>query len=137
MKRKRVILSFLLLAVFAGGTWYAYKRLTAPPTASNDDVGTVPAPISPVGDGKEESAEEKERRKLLGIWQDDYQGKRTMTVNEDGTATMAVELKNPNAILFGPKLRFDMKWSLDGKKFIKKTTGGEPAEKVNVILNLM
>jgi hypothetical protein len=31
------------------------------------------------------------RQLVLGTWQDDYQGKRTLTVRPDGTATMLVE----------------------------------------------
>lgn len=87
--------------------------------------------------GQAESAEDKARRQLLGVWQDHYQGKRTMTLKEDGTGTMLVELSGLKAALFASKLRFDMKWSLDGKKFTKKTVGGEPADKVNMILNTM
>ena len=32
------------------------------------------------------------RRMVLGTWEDEYQGKRTMTLKEDGTGTMIVEL---------------------------------------------
>jgi len=60
-----------------------------------------------------------------------------MTLNDDGTGTMLVELSGVQAALFASKLRFDMQWSLDGKKLIKKTIGGEPASKVNLILNTM
>lgn len=86
---------------------------------------------------KGESDQEKQRRKLLGVWQDHYQGKRTMTLNEDGTGTMLVELSGLQATLFASQLRFDMQWSLDGKKMTKKTVSGEPAGKVNFILKTM
>ena len=58
-----------------------------------------------------------------------------MTLNADGSGTMLVELSGLNA-LFGSKLRFDMQWSLDGKKLTKKTVSGEPVGKVNAILKL-
>src|SRR5262249_17144213 len=32
------------------------------------------------------------RQRVLGIWEDEYQGHRTMTVRRDGTATMVVVL---------------------------------------------
>ena len=60
-----------------------------------------------------------------------------MTLNEDGTGTMFVELTGAKAVLFADKLRFDMQWSLDGKKLIKKTISGEPQNKVNIIINTM
>ena len=39
------------------------------------------------------------RSLVLGTWQDEYQGKRTMTLNEDGTGTMIVELSGWRAAL--------------------------------------
>jgi hypothetical protein len=60
-----------------------------------------------------------------------------MTLNADGTGTMLVELKGLTATLYASRLRFDMIWSLEGKKLTKKTIGGEPTAKVNLILNTM
>lgn len=129
MNRKRLMCCFVSLVLLAGGI--AYRRLTSPPSSQND--------VTPVaqGDAKVESQDEKARRKVLGVWQDDYKGKRTMTLNEDGTGTMLVELSGLQATLFAAKLRFDMKWSLAGKTLTKKTVGGDPADKVNLILNTM
>jgi hypothetical protein len=73
---------------------------------------------------------------VLGVWQDEYKGKRTMTLKDDGTGTMVVELTGWEATLYASRLRFDMKWSLKGKQLTKTTTGGEPKEKVNIVLNL-
>jgi hypothetical protein len=50
---------------------------------------------------------------------------------------MLVELSGIEATLFAARLRFDMKWSLDNDKLTKTTVGGEPADKVNLILNTM
>lgn len=84
-----------------------------------------------------ESEEEKRRRLLTGVWQDDYQGKRRMTLNEDGTGTMVVELTGVKATLFASRLQFEMQWSLNGDMLVKKTVGGEPARKVDLILKMM
>jgi hypothetical protein len=89
------------------------------------------------GQEKVETGEEKARRLVLGVWQDEYKGKRTMTLNADGTGTMRVELSGAEAFLFAPELLFRMEWSLDGGKLKKKTVGGEPAGKVNLILKTM
>lgn len=129
MKRKLFV--FLAVILLAGG--FAYWRLTALPPSQDEGIVTPPAK----SDAHVETEEEKARRKLLGAWQDEYQGKRTMTLTEDGTGTMLVELSGLQALLFASKLRFDMKWSLDGKKLTKRTVGGEPADKVNLILNTM
>src|SRR5689334_6026192 len=60
-----------------------------------------------------------------------------MTLNEDGTGTMVVELTRVQASLFASRLQFDMQGSLTGDKLIKTTVGGEPAKKVNLILKMM
>lgn len=130
MKRKRFLLLLLVLLSIVAGYW----RLTTPPPSQGDAASDAVAPVK-VGAAKTE--EDDARRPLLGVWQDDYQGKRTMTLNEDGTGTMLVELSGAQAFLFASRLRFDMKWSLDGKTLKKKTVGGEPADKVNMILNTM
>lgn len=130
MKRRWILLGLLVLVV--GGM--AYWRLTSAPPAQRQAGGAAvsSSPLPAAG-----SEEEKTRRAVLGVWQDEYQGKRTMTLKEDGSGTMLVELKGVSAVLYAAQLRFDMKWSLEGKKLIKKTVGGEPAAKVNLILNTM
>jgi hypothetical protein len=134
MKLKRILLLVLMLALLAGGI--AYWKLTTPPS-QNDGIADATLPAKFKDGAKPETEEEKARRKLLGVWQDDYQGKRTMTLNDDGSGTMVVKLSGVQAFLFASKLRFDMKWSLDGKTLTKRTVGGEPADKVNLILNTM
>lgn len=118
LKAALVIVAVLLLMGVV-----AFWRLTSAPPA-----GPPPADVA-------EDADDRTRRRLLGTWEDDYQGRRTMTLNGDGTGTMQVELSGLQAALFAARLRFDLRWSLDGKALTKKTVGGEPADKVNLILN--
>ena len=132
--KPRIILLLLLIVVSGGIT---YRNITTPPAPHNDEL-TDALPPSNSDDGPQaETPEETHRRLLPGVWHDEYQGKRTMTLNEDGTGTMVVELTGVQASLFAARLRFDMKWSLNGDKFIKTTVGGEPAKKVNLILKMM
>src|SRR5262245_9429471 len=132
MNQERGIFGFLALVLLAGGV--AYWRLTGSPPSTQNDV--MP-PAHGRGAARVETEDDKTRGELLGVWQDDYKGKRTMTLNEDGTGTMLVELSGLQATLFAAKLRFDMQWSLEGKTLTKKTVGGDPADKVNLILNTM
>lgn len=90
------------------------------------------------GDRREiaESDQETLRRQLTGTWQDEYQGKRTMTLRPDGTGTMLVELSGLQAALFARELRFDMVWELEGRQLKKRTVGGEPAGKVSLVLKM-
>ena len=132
MKRSRLALLCALPLLLIGVVIYG-RLTTRPPTlVEKNEPPSAPSKVTQV-----ETEVEKTRRQLLGVWQDDYGGKRTMTLNEDGAATMVVELSGAQAFLFAPKLRFDMQWSWDGKVLVKKSIGGEPADKVNLILNTM
>ncbi len=79
----------------------------------------------------------RSRRLVLGTWADEYQGKRTMTLNEDGTGTMVVELSGWRAALSAPRLKFNMKWSVEGGHLKKQTISGEPETQVTMILSTM
>ena len=132
MKRKWIILALLLAVLSAIGT--TYWRLVTPPSVQREDVSNTDL-VMPVVNVKGE--EGNVSRHLLGVWQDDYQGKRTMTLNNDGTGTMLVELSGAQAFLFADKLHFDMRWSADGEKLTTTSIGGEPKDKVNMVLNMM
>ncbi len=70
------------------------------------------------------------RAGVVGTWQDFYHGKRTMTIRPDGTATMIVELSGWKARLFTSRLRLDLAWSVEDGKLLRRTIGGDPADKV-------
>jgi hypothetical protein len=162
MKLRYIVLAIVLLVGIAGGALYWRLTTTTPqqPLAIDQKVDGIleemkqlrgevddlknrltkleqPPSVTPEAKPKPETEEEKMRRMVLGIWQDKYQGKRTMTLNADGTGVMHVELSGASAFLFASKMRFDMKWKLEEKKLTKTTIGGEPADKVNLILNTM
>lgn len=98
---------------------------------------------APGGAGTEDAPDantkrdERYRRLVLGTWQDHYQGKRTMTVREDGTALMVVELSGLKAGLFASRLEFDMLWSIRDGHLHKRTIGGRPSGRVKLILSTM
>ncbi len=77
------------------------------------------------------------RQLVLGTWTDNYQGKRTMTLNEDGTGTMVVELSGMKARLFASRLVFEMVWTLEDGRLKKQTLRGEPQTRVALILKTM
>ena len=85
----------------------------------------------------EPKSDEESRRLVIGTWEDHYSGKRTMTVRTNGTALMVVELSGIKAFLSAPRLEFDMVWSVDNGHLKKRTIGGRPSGKVNVILKMM
>ncbi len=81
--------------------------------------------------------DQQSRRLIVGTWQDEYQGKRTMTLKEDGTGKMVVELDGMKAKLFAQRLEFDMVWSVEKGRLEKRTLQGEPAVTVQLILKTM
>ena len=84
-----------------------------------------------------EDSEDDPAAGIVGVWTDNYQGKRTMTLRDDGTGTMEVELSGVTAKLFAERLRFDMRWSMRDDRLIKESIGGEPREQVELILRTM
>ena len=60
-----------------------------------------------------------------------------MTLKDDGTGTMIVELSGVKATLFAARLQFDMVWSVEDGRLQKRTIGGQPAARVNMILKVM
>ncbi len=81
--------------------------------------------------------DQQARRLVVGTWQDEYQGKRTMTLQEDGTGKMVVELDGLKAKLFAPRLEFEMIWAVEKGRLKKRTLQGEPAVTVQLILKTM
>lgn len=71
--------------------------------------------------------------RLVGSWEDDYYGRRVMTLRPDGSGTMLVELKGPAKLIVGSKLTFHVEWSVVDGRLDIHTLGGEPANKIAMI----
>ncbi len=103
-------------------------------------MGWIVPVVAPGAEPAAENPAKKDaeyRRLVLGTWEDDYEGKRTMTIREDGTATMVVKLSGLKAALYAKQLRFDMVWSISNGRLKKRTVGGEPSGRVKLILKMM
>jgi hypothetical protein len=107
------------------------EMLTTPATADALQTAVEAPEPQPL------SSDQRYRQLVVGTWEDDYQGKRTMTLKEDGTGTMLVELSGMQATLFASRLEFDMVWSLENGRLKKHTVGGRPETRVNMILKMM
>ncbi len=119
---KKRIFAVLLIAIGAAviAVWCWPKS-----SVENQDVGSV-----------QPGLDEQYRELVVGTWQDDFKGQRTLTVRADGTATMVVEPDGLNA-LFAAQLTFEEEWSIEGGQFKQKATGGEPETRVSLILKTM
>lgn len=81
-------------------------------------------------------SDERCRALILGEWHDAYQGKRQLTVRDDGTATMVVEPDGIGKTLFAAKLTFEIQWTLADGHVTLTMLDGEPKSKVQLILKL-
>ena len=88
-------------------------------------------------DATDADSDDQYRAIVVGTWEDDYQGHRTLTVQKNGTATMVVELEGLAATLYAKQMTFDEEWSIVDGRLKLKTVGGEPEGRVNLIINTM
>jgi hypothetical protein len=76
------------------------------------------------------------RKVILGDWEDDYHGKRHLTVRDDGTGTMLVEPDGIGKRLFAAELKFELEWAVSDGRVTMTMIRGEPKSKVQLILKL-
>ncbi len=136
MRRLLILAAGLaLVALGAAMAWWgasnpAQPGLEKPPEyAAPPDGGAAPV--------AEPAADADLLARILGTWRDHYRGRRTMTLHDDGTAAMVCELDGLNARLFTPVLNLDLRWQLEDGVMTRVIVGGEPADKVRFVVNLM
>ncbi len=127
MNFRRLLLPLLVLILLTGGIGYWILTSQPPSLTEASPNTTKPAQVG--------TNQDKTRKLLIGVWRNESKAKRTMTLNQDGTGTILAELSGLQATLVGPQLRFDIRWSLKDGSLTKHVLGGEPADKVNFILN--
>ena len=69
-------------------------------------------------------------QRLIGSWQQEFLGQRTLTVAADGTAKMVIEPAGVWALGFGKRLDIEMFWSIKDGHLIYGITSGTPPDKV-------
>lgn len=119
------------------GTVHAPSSDAEPEYASSGSVESKhPRPDATDSSREESSDDARLAGSMVGVWEDDYKGHRTLTLRPDGTGSMVVELDGLAATLFAAKLTFTEEWSVSDGKVTMKATGGEPAGKVRLVLSL-
>ncbi len=126
--------------VVADHPWSGVEASPATPRVSPTPPAQPARPAAAKPKGPAETANEADERMnrlVVGTGEDDYQGKRTMVLNADGTGSMVVELSGMKAALFASRLEFDMVWALRQGRLEKRTIRGRPERRVNMILKTM
>lgn len=73
---------------------------------------------------------------LVGEWSGYYQGQRKLKVGADGLGTMVARPAGLAATLLAAELTFEIRWKLNGDRLEFETVGGEPLDKVNVVVKM-
>lgn len=73
---------------------------------------------------------------LVGEWTGYYQGDRELTVTADGEGKMVARPEGLAATLLAAELTFKIRWTLIGDKLEFETVGGEPLDKVNIVVKM-
>jgi hypothetical protein len=126
--------AMIVLIVACGcGLWWWMRPLprSSDPERSTNFSGVGVQEIGTADAGEAAGAEL--RRAVTGDWKLERNGQRLLSLQADGTATMDVTLTGWQTVLFGEKMRFDIRWSLDGRELVLETTGGEPATAVEAV----
>ena len=100
-------------------------------SAAESEVVLRPTSTEPAA-----GSDEAYRQLILGEWEDEYYGKRHLTVKSDGTGTMTVEPSGIGKALFAAKLVFQIEWTIQDGVVSLKTLGGEPKAKANLVLKM-
>lgn len=148
---KRLVFTFVGCCTLAA-CWSCFTARTPPPlsmsdgqnraaTTENNDVwgnrSTSDAAPDATSAAEGLAAQDARHKQLIiGEWEDDYRGKRYLTIREGGTATMLVEPAGIGKMLVAPQLNFDVEWSLEDGHLSLKTLGGEPKAKVDMVLRI-
>ncbi len=77
------------------------------------------------------------RELLVGRWEQENLGKRTLDVKPDGSATMIFEPSGLLAFTLGDRLVFDAEWTLERGRLDIHVTGGTPKTKAKIALGLV
>ena len=104
----------------------------APSITITEDVATVEAGnVPPVAKADPAPAPVPftfDVERLIGSWRDSFCGQRTLTLNSDGTATMLLELDFARRLLYGKRLTFDMRWTVNESILTFEILTGSPLD---------
>ncbi|VAX40274.1 hypothetical protein MNBD_PLANCTO02-1921 [hydrothermal vent metagenome] len=98
-------------------------------------VNTVPVKqdIGKKNKTKEEQFDLECRKKSVGTWEKEESGKRTLTIKENGTATLIYLPSGVNRFLLGEKVIVKIKWIIQKGKVKFRSHSGLPEKSFNII----
>ena len=140
--------SLLLALVLRGGLWPTSGSASSVPS-SMPDVSTTPdsdgsPPLRSTVPGSTNSpsaqpatageattsteppTDDQYRAAIVGRWEQENHGRRTLDVRADGTALMVVQPESAWQFLFGKRLEFDVRWQIESGTLITTVVEARP-----------
>ncbi len=81
--------------------------------------------------------DEEIRKRIVGTWKQIKDEKRTIIINDDGTAVIHAQIDDKRQYIVGKKLKFDITWTIEDGLLTMITTGGEPKAAIKYIMLTM
>ena len=129
------LLAGFLVAGTAGSAYFVMPDGPQATTVSSTLTIPIVAPPLEVATQSVEQIDPETARLnklVVGSWKQDFYGERTLTVKDDGTATMVIRPGGVFALGFGEKIDLTMFWSVKDGHLDYGVNGGSPADKVKL-----
>ena len=129
------LLGGFLVAATAGSAYFVMPDGPQATTISSTLSIPIGAPPSVVATPSVEQVDPETSRLsklVVGEWRQNFYGERTLSVKDDGTASMTILPSGVFAFGFGPKIDLTMFWSVKDGHLDYGVNGGSPEDKVKL-----
>ena len=119
-----------------GAGWNYLTSAPAPASARPVVESVTKSSDAPGESDPVSTADAKYRQLIVGRWETDRDGRRVMTVSDNGTAVMNVEVTGTWSYVLGSEITLNLNWQIEDGVLKFQTTGGKPESSINVLTNL-
>ncbi|MEM7811766.1 MAG: hypothetical protein AAF532_09845 [Planctomycetota bacterium] len=113
---------------------YADAFVTAGvPTDEIVRIAVVPQTDGGPAQADAEDAPSFDASLAVGVWTRRATGVRTLTIRDDGTASLHIKFDFAASLMMGSAVTLKIDWELDGDDVVFETVGGSPQRTVNKI----
>jgi len=125
----RAFLALFAACCLAGCNWSSSSTLALENDCKSSSASEdAAAPAEQPSTTLQAKLEKVDRSQLVGTWRDTFLGTRTLTLNDDGTARMILDLDFAGRLLYGSRLDFNMTWTVEGATITIDILDGKPAK---------
>ncbi len=130
--RHRLAVVLVLVALFGVARLVRQQQqLPGPVAVASDDAAPVEVSEQTTQEEAQPETDSREQQ-ILGVWQQEKFGRRTLTILPDGKARMLIEPAGAWSLAFGKQIEAEMFWKLEDDRIIYGMTSGTPANKYEI-----